>query len=165
MLPGERVELDKRREAEQAALEERQRAYSRSKSRLNAKHRAMLLKPNQECESCHATPPARELQMDHIIPALDYVRAGHPLEASYAPENLWFLCRPCHTAKTQGPLAFPPTLEYLQKTAWAAMMTPDEMNVQYSQWHANVLERQRRLRLLDAALAGKNRTAVPSPLA
>ncbi|MHB1261752.1 MAG: hypothetical protein ACYC2H_08550 [Thermoplasmatota archaeon] len=128
--------------------------YDQGRRTLNAKYRRLLLlpgKPLPACVACSEVPPnSKELHLDHLIDVLDYVRAGHTMEAAYAADNMWFLCRPCHLAKTKGSMECPP-LENLVGTHWYSGRNEEQRQRDHADWRQRAAENNRRYALVEAA--------------
>jgi 5-methylcytosine-specific restriction endonuclease McrA len=57
----------------------------------------VLQRDNYTCLMCKDVFPASQLEVDHIRPYRCFKR---PVDAN-RPDNLWTLCIPCHTKKTE----------------------------------------------------------------
>ena len=61
---------------------------------------------HHKCASCHEAFPAKEIQVDHIVPVVDpkvgFVDWDTFISRLFCnKENLQVLCKPCHLAKTK----------------------------------------------------------------
>jgi 5-methylcytosine-specific restriction endonuclease McrA len=141
-------------EARKAHWEQVRAEYDQGRRTLNAKHRRRLLPsghPLPACAACGEVPSnSKDLHLDHLIDVLDYVRAGHEMEEAYADDNMWFLCRPCHMAKTKGPIQCPP-LEDLAGTHWFNDRSDEERRLDHADWKQRAAENNRRHALVDSA--------------
>lgn len=64
-----------------------------------------------ECNICKGEFPAKEMNIDHIVPAVDpktgFTTWDDFVERLFCPkENLQAVCVPCHTTKTKGEREF-----------------------------------------------------------
>lgn len=143
--------------ARKAHWREVRRAHDQGRRTLNAKFRRQLLPKGSQlppCTVCSEVVASKELHLDHIIPVLDFVQEGYAIETAYFPANMWFLCKPCHVAKTKGPKRCPP-LEELQSTHWAQFRSPSQQQRDWKEWDAGLVEHNRRVDLVDIALKGR----------